>query len=390
MKKVLLYYSFGFSFGGGDVLPLSFAAALQKTCKLTVALDVESNFARAAELVGIEIDIGKIKTVQVTPADYDIKRHDARDSLYRFRRLRRLAKDADVCISTGNIMDFGKGAHHFINMLAFGDDDFTAYAESRVFGTPPHTEGRAKRMVSDRILRPILGMRSKECIIRDADERIYPNSRFVEGLMRDYYGHFNSEVFLPPTIFEPKSADTAARDPLKVVYIGRIVPEKRVAEIVGIVEKARAATGLDVKLSVAGRLDQTPSYGERLGKMAEERDWLEFVGPKYGEDKDRFLLSGSYAIHAERFEAFGISIAEYLKSGAVAIVPDAGGAREVVDSPELTYRTDDDAAAILSRLLSDSAFDARQRAHCARRAAFFSRAAYMKRQQDLLERIVGS
>lgn len=390
MKKALLYYSFGFSFGGGEALPLSFVEALQNTCQLTVALDVETNLARAAELSGCGIDFGKLRTVQVTPQGYDISRHGARDSLYRFRRLRELAKDADVCISTGNVMDFGRSAHHFINMLAFGDDGFTAYAKGRVFGTARRTEGRAKRIVSDCILRPVLGMRSKGCIIRNAHERIYPNSRFVEGLMRDYYGPFNGEVFLPPTLFEPTDAGNAARDPLKVVYIGRIVPEKRVAEIVGIVERARAATGLDVRMSVAGRLDQDPSYGERLGKMAETRAWLEFVGPKYGKDKERFLLSGSYAIHAERFEAFGISIAEYLKSGAIAIVPDAGGSQEVVDSAELTYHTDDDASGILSRLLSDSAFRARQREHCARRATFFSREAYLKRQQRLLERIVST
>ena len=67
MKKVLLYYNFGFSFGGGDYLPLMFIAALQKTCNLTVAVDMACNLERSAKTFGIDIDLTKLKVVQVTP-----------------------------------------------------------------------------------------------------------------------------------------------------------------------------------------------------------------------------------------------------------------------------------------------------------------------------------
>ena len=205
--------------------------------------------------------------------------------------------------------------------------------------------------------------------------------------MKSFYGPFNSKVFYPPTLFEAEHG-AAARDPLKVVYIGRIIPEKRIEDLVAIVERARAATGLDIAFHVAGRLDQTPSYGRKLDAMAKERDWLKFVGALYGEEKARFLTSGSYAIHAERDEAFGISIAEYLASGLIPIVPDEGGTPEIVDSPELAYHTEDDAVAILSRLLTDAAFRERQRRHCESRARLFTREAYLKRQQELLEKIL--
>ena len=114
------------------------------------------------------------------------------------------------------------------------------------------------------------------------------------------------------------------------------------------------------------------------------------MGERYGKDKEEFLLSGSYALHAERLEAFGISVTEYLKAGNIAIVPDEGGSSEVVDSPALSYHTDDEAAAILSRLLTDTAFRESQRQHCARRAAFFSARAYAQRQELLLREIVGT
>ena len=389
MKNVLLYYSFGFALGGGEYLPLTFIAALQQVCNLTLAVDLARNIERSCKAFGADlgIDLSKLKIVQVTPPDYEPKRHGVLASLYRFRQLKRLARNADVCISTASIMDFGKPAHHFINMIAFGDDAFAAYAHNTASPVRTGLAARAKRFVSDSILRPLLGMRSKRSIICDHRQHIYPNSRFVEKLMMSFYGPFNSHIFYPPTLLEAE-ADTALHDPLKVVYIGRIVPDKRLEEIIGIVEKARALTGLDVTFHAAGRLDQTPSYGKKLSLMAKERDWLKFVGALYGDEKKKFLLSGSYALHAERDEAFGISIAEYLASGLIPIVPDEGGTPEIVDTSALIYHTSDDASRILAHLLTDAKFREEQQAHCAMRAQFFSRAAYMARQKELLAQIL--
>ena len=389
MKNVLLYYSFGFSFGGGDYLPLTLIAALQKTCNLTVAVDLACNLERSAEIFGIDIDLSHLKVVQVMPPNYNPKKHNVFLSLHRFRQLKRLAKDADVCLSAASIMDFGRPSHQFINMIAFGDPDFAAFAQNRGVPVRASWPTKVKRFLSDSVLRPLLGMRSKRDIICDPREHIYPNSRFVEKLMTAFYGPFNSTLFYPPTLFEAESA-AVARDPLKVVYIGRIIPEKRIVEIIDIVERARAATGLDIKFHAAGRLDQSPSYGAKLSEMAKERDWLKFAGALYGEEKDRFLLSGSYAIHAERLEAFGIAVVEYLKSGSIAIVPDEGGAPEIVDSPALTYHTFDDASRILAHLLTDAKFREEQQAHCARRAQFFSRKAYFERQNELVESLLRS
>ena len=388
MKKVLLYYNFSFSFGGGELLPLSFISELQHTSDLTVALDKADGLWQSAALYGIGIDPSAIHVEQVMPKGYSIRRHNVLLSLHRSRMLKRLAQNADICISLSNITDFGKPAHHFINMLAFGDDAFTAFVHGKAGSATDGVLARTKRLFSNAILRPILGMRSKRSMICDRRERIYPNSRYVERLMTAFYGPFNSAVFYPPTLFDPQSPESARRDPLRIVYIGRIVPEKRITDLIGIVERARALTGLPLSFHLAGRLDQTPAYGERLAAMARERDWLKFVGAVYGDDKERFLMSGSFALHAERIEAFGISVAEYLVSGNIAIVPDEGGSREVVDSPALSYRTDDEAASILSRLLTDAAFREEQRRHCAERAKTFTRQAYMERQQRLLDGIL--
>ena len=390
MKNVLLYYSFSFALGGGEYLPLAFIAALQKICNLTVAVDQACNFERSYKAfgTGLDIDTSRLRIVQVTPPNYNPKKHNVFLSLYRFRKLKRLAQDADLCLSTASIMDFGKPAHQFINMIAFGDPAFAAFAQNRGGPVRERLAKRVKRLLSDSVLRPLLGMRSKRSIICDKHQHIYPNSRYVEKLMKDFYGPINSRLFYPPTLFKAEPVNIV-RDSLKVVSIGRIVPDKRIEDLIAIVEHARASTGIDIKFQVAGRLDQSPSYGRKLDRMAKERDWLEFVGALYGEAKARFLTSGSYAIHAERDEAFGISVTEYLQSGLIPIVPDEGGTPEIVDSPALTYRTNETAAQILAHLITDADFRERQRRHCAARAKLFTREAYFERQRELLNDLVG-
>ena len=386
MKKVLLYYNFSFSFGGGELLPLSFIAELQGKCDLTVALDSADGLRQSAALYGIEIDTSAFKVEQVMPDGYSIKRHTNALSFHRARRLRQLALKADICISLSNITDFGRPAHHFINMLAFGDDGFTDYVKN---GRP--TNGKSipsvGRSVGGKILRRILGLRTKRKIICDPNEHIYPNSRFVENLMREFYGPFNSTVFYPPTLFAP-SVQCARRDPLKVVCIGRIVREKRITDIIDIVRRARLISGKDISLHIAGRIDQTPAYGEKLRQIAEQERWVVMAGALYGKDKEEFLSSGTYAIHAERDEAFGISVAEYLAAGLIPSVPDDGGSCEVVDNPDVTYHTNEEAAQVLAHMLADGNLKNRQQERCKARARDFSRDVYLGRQRELLRRIL--
>ncbi len=386
MKKVLLYYNFSFSFGGGELLPLSFIAELQNACELTVALDRADGLRQSAALYGISIDTSAFKIEQVMPDGYSIRRHTAVLSLRRTRRLKQLARKADICISLSNITDFGRPAHHFMNMLAFGDAAFTDYVKNGTTANGKHAPSRV-RSIAGGLLRVILGLRTKTQIICDSKERIYPNSRFVEQLMTGFYGPFNSTVFYSPTLLAVHNQDIR-RDPLKVVCIGRIVREKRIVDIIDIVRRARLLSNQDLTIHIAGRIDQEPAYGETLRRISSQEPWVVLPGALYGKDKETFLTSGTYAVHAERDEAFGISVAEYLAAGLIPIVPNEGGACEVVNNPDLTCRTDEEAAQILARLLADEDFRVRQQASCAVRAKIFSRDAYLDRQRELLRGIL--
>jgi len=388
MKKVLLYYNFSYPISGGEYLPLTLLSELQKSCEVTLACDLAAGFERAMELLDIPLDMSRLAVVQLMPNDYHPSRHTPLLSLRRSWKLKRLAKKSDICISAGNIIDFGKPAHHFMTIIEFGDDDFAAYARNQTQGKRSLLS-KLKRLIFDSFPRLILGLRSKRTIIADNAEHIYPNSYYLDQLMRNFYGDFNSEVFFPPTVFEPKTTPLQ-RDALQVAFIGRISPEKDIFSIIDIVERARALSGQNLLLCIAGPIDKDTTYIRKLKELAEERPWISLPGATFGEAKDRLLRSSTYAIHAGKIETFGISVAEYLKAGEIVIVPHEGGSREVVDNPRLTYSTHEEAAQILARLLSDTSFRTQQLQHCEARAQFFSRKAYCERQHNLIKRILES
>ncbi len=379
-RRVLIYYRyFGYTLGGGEYLPLTMIAEFQKTCDVTLALDWTEHFEDAVRKLGIPVDLSSLELVKVAPKNYHKTSSNVFESWIRSRKLRRLAKKADLCISLANMMDFGKSAHHVLISLDIGDAGFTDYVAGRC---APSFATRLARFATNRILRPLLGMRSRRAIITDPRERVYPNSKYVASLLEGYYGKFNCRVFYPPTLFDGH-VDNPVRDPLSVLFIGRIAPFKRIAETIGIVERAREITGRNLTIRLAGRIG-SDSYSASMKELAATRRWVEFTGDIYAEDKTRFLFSGTYAIHVPALEAFGISVTEYLKAGLVPIVVNGGGAKEIVDNPALTFDDFEGAARILARLVEDESFRTEQQRLCAERAKAFTREAYLRHQREII------
>lgn len=382
MKKVLLYYNFSYPLGGGDFLPLTFASWLQSRCDLTLAVDSEAGFRKALEAFDVPLDLGRIKTEPLLPAGTDFRSRGFSLSFKRSVRLKRLAAQADICISAANVIDFGRPAHHFINMLSGVDHAFTA--NSGII----KPKASLKRFIREELIRPIVGMRSKKRIFADRREQFYSNSEYVHERLTAFYGNFNDTLFYPPTTYEPDiSGDPPARDLMRVICLGRISPEKRVTDIIDIVERARTLSGQDIKLTVAGPCGKG-SYAAMVKHAVDERPWITLVDGVFGKAKDDLLRSGSFAVHARRDEEFGIAVTEYLKAGLIPLVPNEGGSREVVADGELSFGGNEEAAKILSRLATDAEFRKSKRMSCLKRAEDFSRAAYAMREDELLDRII--
>lgn len=390
MKKVLVYFTeFTHALGGGEFTPLALIAELQKSCEVTLALNWRSDVACAVKTLGLPVDLDRLRVEYVKPKSKFLQKLDAVLPFYRTRKLQKLAKHADLCISTANMFDFGKPAHHFVFLLRqFGDNAFLDYLAGR-----PRPRGLAalrrklRTVLAETLLRPMLGFRSTRKILADKREHIYPTSHYVEQVMHGFYGGFTGTVFYPPTVWEP-AGPAPERDMLQVVALGQLFPEKRLIEIIEIVERARELSGKDLKLTLGGALAAT-LYVRKLREAASARPWLHLAGAVYGEEKERFLRTATYAVHAERDEAFGISVTEYLKSGLIPVVPDAGGTCEIVADPALTYRTVEEGARLLAHLVADEAFREERRQHCAERAKRFTRERYFEEQHKLLSAILG-
>ena len=393
MKKILIYFTvFPTSPGGSEFLPLIFISELQKTCDVTLVLEHECDIERNAKQLGITIDTGKLDVVVIRPSSQFISRLDKFIPFYRTWHLKRLAQNVDICISCANMVYFGKPAHHFIfQMNLFNDEAFSDFIFHRPLPTGwKKIYRKIRKFFAENFLRPLLGVRSARKILSNTKEHIYSNSFYVDKMIRNFYGSINSTIFYPPTIFEFDSdSQSIVRDPLKVVCLGRIDPEKRIGDIIDIVLLARNLSQVDLKLFIGGGAQPNcKSYLDELKEKTSQYNWIVWKGEVYGKEKETFLLSGTFAVHTRRDEEFGISVAEYLKAGLIAIVPNEGGSCEVVDSPDLSFDTNEKAAMILTKLLSDTVFFQKQRNHCTERAAYFSRNAYLKRQNQLLNNII--
>lgn len=383
--RVLIYFTeFGSSIGGGEILPLSLIATLQKSHEVVLALDKKSVLEGQPERYGILCDLSKIRIEVLEPVSAIDRFLDRIFHHFRFRRLKQIAGQCDVCISAANMIDFGRTGIHFIYMTIF-DDAFREYVRHQ----PPRQVKRRVGVV--RLTLKILGRllfgknRSASEIICDENEHIYPNSQYIKGLMESYYKCKVQSVFYPPTLFRPFVNNASGRE--GVAYVGRINAEKKIIEMIRIVERARGIAKSEIRLDIAGVIFDTP-YVDEIKAMIKSRPWVTLVGPLVGEKKAKFLACHKFAVHTLRDEAFGISITEYLKSGIVCVVPNEGGAMEVVNQPRLTYASDEEAAAILAKLVTDNEFYEAMQYSCADRGSFFTSDRYLTREKELLGKLL--
>jgi glycosyltransferase involved in cell wall biosynthesis len=158
----------------------------------------------------------------------------------------------------------------------------------------------------------------------------------------------------PKTVLYPKVAATpdrhVARQPLRIVALGRVVPNKRLEEAVALCDSLRR-NGHAASLEIVGRIEC--AYGRHFAARFVDHPYIAVRGNADARQRAQSLAEAQIGFHGYRAEHFGIAVAEMILAGVVPVVFDSGGVRELVTVPALRFRDLPQAVAIVTHVIND-------------------------------------
>lgn len=296
---------------------------------------------------------------------------------FLYRYVKRAARDFDVLISCYGPMDFGQRGIQMIADFAFVDEwRFSLHPVLRDWKTWWYGDSLVRKaylaacsMVSP--FRPE-GWNGNLTIA---------NSHWTAELLQQGFG-VESEVLYPPVDGGFPEVPFEEREN-GFVCIGRVTPEKQMDRVIAILQRVRER-GHDVHLHILGDHWHSP-FGAQIRALAEQhREWVFLDGHVAGWEKKKLVAQHRYGINACLSEAFGIAVAEIVRAGSLAFVPNGGGQVEIVNHPNLIYSDDDDAVEKIVAMLADPERREALRAHLAGMAWNFSVQKFQKRMKEIV------
>ncbi|SDQ55095.1 glycosyltransferase family 4 protein [Natronobacterium texcoconense] len=159
-----------------------------------------------------------------------------------------------------------------------------------------------------------------------------------------------------PAVSPDRVTDRADEGPLRIAFVGNLVPRKDPKTLLSAV--ARAGRNWDV--TVVGSHDAEPDYATAVRKYATERgleDRVTFTGEVDDSTLVAVLADSHVCCVPSRYEAFGMVYLEAMEYGVVPVASAVGGAREFVDHGHdgflLTPGNDERLASLLAILDDD-------------------------------------
>jgi glycosyltransferase involved in cell wall biosynthesis len=103
-----------------------------------------------------------------------------------------------------------------------------------------------------------------------------------------------------------------------ILWIGRFVPEKRVADLIG----AFRNLSTERRLVLAGELDESDPHVRALKTAAAGDPRIVFTGGLYGPDKAEALTNACLAVFPSDLEGFPIALLEAMRYGLPVLASD--------------------------------------------------------------------
>jgi glycosyltransferase involved in cell wall biosynthesis len=337
--------------GGSEATAMWSLDALQSLAKVTFTTSSPIDWEGLNAAYGTRVDPARIRFLPAPrlPAVKNGTTVAFWQRAYFERFCRTLGDRFDVCISAYNPIRFGRPGIQLI-----GDFSFNEECRLRLY---PHAADQSRH-------RPSL---MRQCYISIGEriagraelpatapgDLVVANSRWCAAVLQRMFQIPDAPLLHPP-VLTSQSVSAAARDPLGFVCLGRVVPDKEIDIIIGILDRVRAA-GHPVTLDLLGSFGNC-EHAHEIRRLADQRrEWIRtpgFLGPR--EKMERFA-SRSFGIHACRVEAFGIAVAEMAAAGLVPFVPHDGGSSEILAEESLTYHDPDEAVRKIIARIADSA-----------------------------------
>lgn len=161
---------------------------------------------------------------------------------------------------------------------------------------------------------------------RCADANIAVSRQSCEYLRRV---HGRDAHFIPNGVAIPVSSarlSECPRDPY-LLFLGRLVPEKRVEDLI----RAFRGADLNLRLVIAGESCFSDRYVEWLHDIAAGDDRITFVGGIYGNQKETLIAMATALINPSALEGHPIVVLEALAHGVPVLVSDIEAHRQILD-----------------------------------------------------------
>ncbi len=367
-------------YGGSETGPLWSVEALKRDHDVTLITGGKVDLARLNAYYGTDLRPGEVTVHEVRlplGLHRTAKFAGLRGALFT-RACRRLAPGFDAVTFHYNPCDFGVPLIQFVA-------DFT-FAPGLQQTLDPSTNTQRRWWYGDTILRrAYLGLCQRLAPSHAENWKknvTVANSRWTAGLLEREFGLTTRRVQFPPV---PGNFPAVSWDEREngFVCVGRVVPEKRMDAVIGILHQVRQH-GFDIHLHILGSLDDSPFAKKVQALASRPRDWVFLEGRVAGKTKRELMARHRFGINGRKSEPFGIAVAELVKAGCLTFVPNGGGQTEIVDHPSLIFENDDDAIQKIVAVLQNPALQAALADHLRER----SRELSTERFQDTVRSLV--
>ncbi|MDR3573737.1 MAG: glycosyltransferase [Anaerolineaceae bacterium] len=350
--------------GGSESTLMWLIEALKRDFEVTVITTGGWDLGRLNNYYGTQVRANEVK-VRIAPVPFPMRRLNAaalRSACYQ-RYARQIAAEFDVRVSAYNMTDWGLPAVHFIADFSWNSD------------------------IRDRLHPPSPGFIYRQSLLRRAylkmasvyfrpsgrnvlhEDLIIANSRWSAALLKRDCDVDCAAVIYPPVSAEFPHVPWEEKES-SFAMIGRIAPEKQIERAITILEAVRQR-GHDVRIRLCGHIGND-LYGRRIAKLSHQhKGWITTEGLVTGENKAQILARCRLGIQTCGAEAFGISVAEMAKAGAIVFASNDGGQTEILGSADLLFTGIDDAVNKICVVLESTEKQAALCAHLAQRTKMF-------------------